>query len=189
MGDTMKEAAFSLAEAKFATGDFNQVVLQNVTKAQIKIRTKKDNVAGVTLPVFESYQDGSDTYELAGLARGGQQLQKLKKNYQAAVKLLVELASLQTAFVTLDEVIKITNRRVNAIEHVIIPRIDRTLAYIISELDEMEREEFYRLKKIQDKKKIARAKADAKKAAMRELGIDISPGNMLDETDDADILF
>lgn len=43
----MKEAAFSLAEAKFATGDFNQVVLQNVTKAQIKIRTKKDNVAGI----------------------------------------------------------------------------------------------------------------------------------------------
>jgi V-type H+-transporting ATPase subunit D len=48
MGDVMKEAAFSLAEAKFATGDFNQVVLQNVTKAQIKVRSKKDNVAGNT---------------------------------------------------------------------------------------------------------------------------------------------
>ncbi|MBH0219727.1 V-type ATP synthase subunit D, partial [Listeria monocytogenes] len=103
------------------------------------------------LPIFESYTDGTDTSELAGLARGGQQLTKLKKNFQSAVKLLVELASLQTSFVTLDEVIKITNRRVNAIEHVIIPRLERTLAYIISELDELEREEFYRLKKIQDK--------------------------------------
>ncbi|EDW08989.1 V-type proton ATPase subunit D 1 [Drosophila mojavensis] len=189
MGDVMKEAAFSLAEAKFTSGDINQVVLQNVTKAQIKIRTKKDNVAGVTLPVFESYQDGADTYELAGLARGGQQLAKLKKNYQSAVKLLVELASLQTSFVTLDEVIKITNRRVNAIEHVIIPRIDRTLAYIISELDELEREEFYRLKKIQDKKREARQKADAKKAELLEQGIDVrQQTNILDEGDD-DVLF
>lgn len=51
---------------------------------------------------------------------------------------------LQTSFVVLDETIKATNRRVNAIEHVIIPRIERTLAYIGSELDEREREEFYR---------------------------------------------
>ncbi|XP_034832659.1 V-type proton ATPase subunit D [Maniola jurtina] len=189
MGEVMKEAAFSLAEAKFTTGDFNQVVLQNVTKAQIKIRSKKDNVAGVTLPIFESYQDGSDTYELAGLARGGQQLAKLKKNFQSAVKLLVELASLQTSFVTLDEVIKITNRRVNAIEHVIIPRLERTLAYIISELDELEREEFYRLKKIQDKKKIIKDKAEARKLKMKEQGRDVRDiANLLDEGDE-DLLF
>jgi H(+)-transporting ATP synthase subunit D len=60
------------------------------------------------------------------------------------VELLVDLASLQTSFVTLDEVIKTTNRRVNAIEHVVIPKIQRTLDYIISELDELEREEFFR---------------------------------------------
>ncbi|XP_030747333.1 V-type proton ATPase subunit D [Sitophilus oryzae] len=191
MGDVMKEAAFSLAEAKFTTGDFNQVVLQNVTKAQLKIRTKKDNVAGVTLPVFEWYQDGTDNYELAGLARGGQQLAKLKKNYQSAIKLLVELASLQTSFVTLDEVIKITNRRVNAIEHVIIPKIENTLAYIISELDEIEREEFYRLKKIQDKKKINKAKVEKAKAELKAAGLlkeSNQPANILDEGDE-DILF
>ncbi|KAJ6637079.1 V-type proton ATPase subunit D 1 [Pseudolycoriella hygida] len=209
MGEIMKAAAFSFAEAKFHTGGFNHVVLQNVTRAQIRIRTKKDNVAGVTLPVFESYivssfqpisliiwtftqmfyQDGSDAYELAGLARGGQQLSKLKKNYQAAVEVLVQLASLQTSFITLDDVIKVTNRRVNAIEHVVIPRIERTLIYIISELDELEREEFYRLKKIQDKKKIARKKADAKKAALLAAGIDIRNQQNILEEEDEDLLF
>ena len=38
MGEVMKDAAFSLAEAKFACGDFNQPVLQNVNKAQLKVR-------------------------------------------------------------------------------------------------------------------------------------------------------
>lgn len=47
----------------------------------------------------------------------------------------------------LDEVIKLTNRRVNAIEHVIIPRYENTIKYILSELDEQDREEFFRLAK------------------------------------------
>ena len=46
-----------------------------------------------------------------------------------------------------------TNRRVNALEHVVIPRLENTISYINSELDEMDREEFFRLKKIQGKKK------------------------------------
>lgn len=44
----------------------------------------------------------------------------------------------------LDEVIKLTNRRVNAIEHIIIPRYENTIKFIISELDEQDREEFFR---------------------------------------------
>ncbi|KAK8377999.1 hypothetical protein O3P69_018729 [Scylla paramamosain] len=193
MGDVMKDAAFSLAEAKFASGgDFNQSVLQNVTKARIKIRSKMDNVAGTNLPVFETFEDGVDTYELTGLSRGGQQMAKLKINYKRAIELLVELASLQASFVTLDNVVKITNRRVNAIEHVIIPRYERTLAYILSELDELEREEFYRLKKIQEKKKAIRDKAEVERLRLKAIGRAKEleeAGTIFDDNNEEDLLF
>ncbi len=99
-------------------------------------------------------------FELTGLGRGGQQVQRCKDTYTKAVEALIDIASLQvinrlddlsltihdcqTAFVILDEVIKITNRRVNAIEYVVIPKIDNTIRYIQSELDEQDREEFFR---------------------------------------------
>lgn len=83
-------------------------------------------------------------FNLTGLGRGGQQVLRAKEVYAKAIETLVELASLQTAFTILDEVIRATNRRVNAIEHVVIPRLDNTIKYIMSELDEMDREEFFR---------------------------------------------
>jgi len=161
MGRVMQLASFSLAEVTYATGDISYLLQEQAKSATFRVKAKQENVSGVVLPAFEVDRISGNDFTLTGLGRGGQQIQKSREVYAKAVETLVELASLQTAFTILDEVIRITNRRVNAIEHVVIPKLEKTIAYIISELDEMDREEFFRLKKVQAKKKRDAAAAEA----------------------------
>lgn len=109
----MQIAAFSLAEVTYATGaDVGFQVQESVKNARFRIRTRQENVSGVFLPQFESVtKDEHNDFGLTGLGKGGQQVQRCRETYSRAVETLVELASLQTAFVILDETIKIVNRR------------------------------------------------------------------------------
>ena len=182
MGRTMRDSAFSLTQAKYVAGEGIKYTIEDtVGAANVRVRSHVDNVAGVKLPRFEHHLAGTTSVaaDLTGLGRGGVQLQAAKKQYLAAVTLLVELASLQTAFITLDVAIKTTNRRVNALENVVTPRLENTVQYIKGELDELEREEFFRLKKVQAKKKkdIAAAEAEAKAVA--------AAGRVRDEVDES----
>lgn len=163
MGPKMKNAIFSVTQAKYALpagAKLSDLVAENVSVARTTVNSSTENVVGVKLPVFEvAYQGGSSSSstggggEFYGLAKGGQQIDVCRKEFGEAVTLLVELASMQTSYLALDTALKVTNRRVNALEHVITPRIENTIAYIIEELGEMEREEFFRLKRSQAKKK------------------------------------
>merc|ERR1711916_42852 len=165
LGEMMSKSAFSITQARY--------------------------VAGVKIPVFEAYEESSGTDELSltGLGKGGAQIRKCKDNFAEALKDLAKLASLQTSFITLDEAIKVTNRRVNAIEHIIIPKIENTISYISSELDEGEREEFFRLKKIKEKKAEALAEKKAlmaQRAASKGLDYDSDDAgpSLLDDADE-----
>ncbi|EKX39433.1 hypothetical protein GUITHDRAFT_164927 [Guillardia theta CCMP2712] len=155
MGAALKEANFSLAGVYYSGGDdIKYQILQNVSsKAGSRVAMKVDNVAGVKIPVFEKNEGEMKSADLTGLARGGQKLEESRTSFKKALDALIVLASLQTAFVALDEAQKITNRRVNALEYVVIPRLEETVRYIATELDELEREEFVRLKKVQAYKK------------------------------------
>merc|ERR1712228_391315 len=100
-----------------------------------------------------------------GVAHGGAVINACKETYLKAVTQLIKLASLQTSFKTLDEEIKMTSRRVNALEYVLIPRIEDIVRYIGAEMDEQAREEFFRVKKVVEKKKakLLREKAELEK--------------------------
>lgn len=156
VGDSSKNAFFSHSEAIWAAGQFNNQVIENVQSASYRVKTRINNVAGVKLPVFErnltSYNNNatSNKENIIGLSKGGTQLNKTREVWIKLLDDLTQLASLQTSVKTLDDALKVTNRRVNALEFVILPLIYNTIKYIISELDELEREDQYRIKKVKD---------------------------------------
>jgi len=194
MGDSIAEANWALTGVYYAAGaDIKYQVLQAVPPAAaIKLTTKVDNVAGVKIPVFQRVDvEAKDSSALVGLARGGQKLEDSRNSFKKALDSLIVLASLQTAFVALDAAQKLTNRRVNALEYVVIPRLEETVKYIATELDEMEREDFVRLKKVQEYKK---KRIEEEEKAMAELiaSGDYKPGtggepSMLGAKDDDDL--
>ncbi|KAF8820859.1 V-type ATPase, D subunit protein [Cardiosporidium cionae] len=191
IGEEIRGSSLSLARAIWSAGDFRGTLTESVNRPSVTLRVSTDNVAGVRLPVFDIQVDPTvDVMGNIGVAAGGQVIHTAREKYLKTLSSLIKLASLQTAFFTLDEEIKMTNRRVNALNNVVIPRIEYSIQYIIKELDEMEREEFFRLKKIQGKKK-ARLAIEEKERL--DLGLVSANGNdepqsVLEERDE-DLIF
>jgi V-type H+-transporting ATPase subunit D len=156
VGEGMRETAFSLAKAKWASGgDITQSIIQRVKRPSATVKLNAENVAGVLLPIFDLTRDPTKDQTLLslGAGQGGQVIQSARSEHVRVLELLVKMASLQTCFLALDEEIKMTSRRVNALDYVVIPRIEIIVKYIEQEMDEMEREEFFRIKKVVEKKK------------------------------------
>lgn len=164
VGAGLKDASFSLAKAHWANSgdDITSTVVERAKRPSVLCKLMSDNVAGVSIPVFKMMHDPTkdESVQTLGIAHGGAVIGACRETYLKAITQLVRLASLQTAFKTLDEEIKMTSRRVNALEYVLIPRIEVVIAYIIQEIDEQAREEFFRVKKVVEKKK---AKIEAEK--------------------------
>lgn len=166
LNGAIKESYFSQTKATYAAGDFNKTVLSQVSRAVVKLQPTQQNVTGVKLLDFNKVEDRIGRQEAnLGIARGGEQIEKCRKSFDKTLNLLIKLGGLQTSFQSLEEAIKVTNRRVNALDCVVIPKMTNTVAYISSELDEREREDLFRLKKvIENKKKLAALAEDERKA-------------------------
>jgi len=193
VGLGLKEASFSFAKAQWANAgdDIPSTVLERASRPSITCALNADNVAGVKLPVFKMTHDPTkdEDGKTLGVAHGGAVIAACRETHFFALSQLINLASLQTAFKTLDEEIKMTGRRVNALEYVIIPKIEDIMKYIEQEMDEQAREEFFRVKKVVEKKKIKMAKdrqeieeyaADKVRKMSRQISLDFDKENKED---------
>jgi len=190
MGGLMSEAFFSGTEARYVAGNFLPVVEEQVKKATYVVQGGEENVAGVKIPNFEPINMNKDGNAI-GMAAGGARIKACREKFATALQAIVTLASLQTSFIKLDEAIKITSRRVNALEHVVIPRIEDTIAFVLGELDELEREEFFRLKMVQSKKavRILEEAALLKEFEASDKAGSLETKNLIETAVDDDIIF
>lgn len=166
MGAISSDSYFTLTEAEYAAGNFRSKVFESQGQvAQIRVTSRTDNVAGVKLPIFNRVDIAAKEIDNIGLAQGGRKVGVCKNKFLEYTERLIKLASLQSSFVAMDEALKITNRRVNALENVTIPAILETIAMINRELDELEREDFTRLKVVKRKKEEAKKLLEKLEAA------------------------
>jgi len=114
--------------------------------------TKSRNVIGVAIPFVQINVEAIDGFPYNMLETSAK-LDEATAKMVDAVKTVAELSSSQAAIIKLAEAIASTKRRVNCLEFIIIPRMLNTIRYIEMHLQEREREDFFRLKRIKGRLK------------------------------------
>ncbi len=105
------------------------------------------NIMGVKVPVLEFHErrEGQLPWSIGSTP---QSLDDATVGYEKALENLLKLAETEGSMERLALEIEKTKRRVNALEHIFIPKLKNTERYITMQLQEREREDFVRRKRI-----------------------------------------
>lgn len=142
-------------------------VLQSVsfaTKGEVQVDISGTHVMGVPIPVIRKAATPIKTELKRGYAITGvsSRVDQTASKFEEIVDLMIQSADIETRLRRLGEELQKTNRRVNALENVVVPELKEQVKFIFSALDERAREDHYRLKKV--KSKIVKRKLEEKKA-------------------------
>jgi V/A-type H+-transporting ATPase subunit D len=121
--------------------------LAYVTGEKFDVITKTRSIIGVSIPTVQIDVKPMSDYPY-NLTETTVRFDEASMAMIDAVKILAELSGIEAALTKLAEAIASVKRRVNSLEYVIIPRMDNTIRFIRMYLEEREREDFFRLKRI-----------------------------------------
>ncbi len=147
--ETLEEAYKDLTAAQIVMGDLAVKKSSMSVKESVKLDIDSRSVMGVVVPVIDSEISERNMLERGyGFLDTSVKLDEAAKNFEKSIRLIIELGEIEKTIILLASEIESTKRRVNALEHIIVPRITNTVKYIEMRLEEMERENFVRLKMI-----------------------------------------
>lgn len=147
--DKLRAAFRSLiiAQATLGTTKVSEAAMS--VRSTISLDVQSRNIMGVKVPVFEIQETRRTILERGyGLIDTSSQLDEAASEFEEVLAIVANLAEIEKTVKLLAEEIDSTKRRVNALENIVIPKLDATVKYIEMRLDEMERENFFKLKRI-----------------------------------------
>jgi len=159
-----------LAVAKDTRGDLNNrysqavemMALANTVEGAIGVKSaafsvkevpeislKSKNIMGVIVPEIGSTKVRKSLVDRGyGMLGTSPVIDETATAFEELVESIIESAEIETTMKRLLDEIERTKRRVNALEFKVIPELTEAQDFIKMRLDEMEREELFRLKKI-----------------------------------------
>lgn len=141
---------FVIAKAGMSEQILNTALMS--PKQEVYLEAGKKNVMSVDIPVFHTKTrtaDANDIYSY-GFAFTSGDLDGAVKSLADILPDMLRLAEVEKSCQLMAAEIEKTRRRVNALEHVIIPETQRNIKYITMKLDENERSTQIRLMKVKD---------------------------------------
>jgi V/A-type H+/Na+-transporting ATPase subunit D len=139
------------------------------TKRALTLDIRGKNIMGVPVPLVERKTVSKSVLERGYSMIGTSgRIDEAAERYETELDLIIGLAETETSLRRLGDEIQNNRRRVNALEQVLIPELKRQAKYIKVAIEEREREDLFRLKKV--KKLLERRKAAKKKLSPASVG-------------------
>ena len=147
LGDCLKQ--FSMAISTMSPADMEKAFSMPVTSVTAKFYTA--DIMSVDVPRIEVRAENAAKEEYPySFAEITSEADYSIKRVGSVLQKLLLLAEKEKAAAMLAVEIERNKRRVNALEYIMIPQIEETIAYIRSKLDENERAAITRLMKVKD---------------------------------------
>ena len=161
LANDYEEAQKKINMARAMEGDVAVRGAAAALKEHPEITLQSKNVMGVVVPQIESTRVRKDLGQRGyGILGTSARIDEAAAAYEELLETIILAAEVETAMRKMLEEIETTKRRVNALEFKLIPDLEEARDYIERKLEEQEREEIFRLKKIKEKKE-AEAKAES----------------------------
>lgn len=160
---TLTEAFDALTSAQVVMGDLGVQKAALAVKESVDVSITSRSIMGVPVPLVDTeIEEKSLVNRGYGFTDTSIQLDEASKKFEESLKMIIELGEIEKTIFLLAAEIESTKRRVNALEHIMIPRLQNTVKSIDMRLQEMERENFVRLKMIRSTIEKAEEEAAAK---------------------------